>query len=142
MNTIKNKTKKVIPVWIAITIIIIMFTGSVVGMQIYAISIEHVSLFNGQIQSSEFTIISEQTTFHGLNKIVVKLTLSNTDNTNSHSANVTISLLNSNGNTIMNESYLTGIISASNTVSNTTTFTETGIVSSYTSTFVQIMDMS
>lgn len=142
MNTIKNKTKKVIPVWIAITIIIIMFTGSVVGMQIYAISIEHVSLFNGQIQSSKFTIISEQTTFHGLNKIVVKLTLSNTDNTNSHSANVTISLLNSNGNTIMNESYLTGIISASNTVSNTTTFTETGIVSSYTSTFVQIMDMS
>ena len=59
MNTIKNKTKKVIPVWIAITIIIIMFTGSVVGMQIYAIAIEHVSLFNGQIQSSEFTIISE-----------------------------------------------------------------------------------
>ena len=42
----------------------------------------------------------------------------------------------------MNESYLTGIVSASNTISNTTTFTETGIVSSYTSTFVQIMDMS
>ena len=142
MNTIKNKTKKVIPVWIAIIIIIIMFTGSVVGMQIYAISIEHVSLFNGQIQSSEFTIINEQTTFHGLNKIVVKLTLSNTDTLNSHSANVTIFLLDSNGNTIMNESYLTGIISASNTISNTTTFTETGIVSSYTSTFIQIIDKS
>ena len=142
MNTIKNKTKKVIPVWIAITIIIIMFTGSVVGMQIYAISIEHVSLFNGQIQSSEFTITNEQTAFHGLNKIVVKLTLTNIDTLNSHSANVTIFLLDSNGNTIMNESYLTGVISASGTVSNKTTFIETNIVSSYTSTFIQIMDMS
>ena len=142
MDRIKKATKKSMPIWLVAVIIAVMLTGSVAGMQIYALTIEHVSLFGGQIQSSEFTITSEQTSFHGPNKIVVKLTLSNTDNTNPHIATVTIFLLNSAGNSIMNESYSTGSVIAGGTVSNTTSFSGIGITSEYVSTFVQIMDVS
>ena len=142
MSRVNNITKKSVPIWLTIVIIVVLLMTSVAGMQIYALTIEHVSLFGGQIQSSEFTIVSEQTSFHGPNKIVVKLILSNTDPTNAHSANVTVFLLNSAGNTLYNESYLTGIVPASGTVSNTTTFTETNVTKLYASTFVQIMDVS
>lgn len=142
MDRIKKATKKLMSIWLVAVIIAVMLTGSVAGMQIYALTIEHVSLFGGQIQSSEFTITNEQTSFHGMNKIVVKLTLSNTDNTNPHTATVTIFLLNSAGNSIMNGSYLTGSVIAGGTVSNTTSFSGAGITSEYVSTFVQIMDVS
>ena len=142
MNIVKNMVKKSVSIWFTIVIIVVLLMTSVAGMQIYVLTIEHVSLFGGQIQSSEFTIISEKTSFHGLNKIVVKLTLSNMDSTNAHSANVTIFLLNSAGNALYNESYLTGIVPASGTVSNTTVFFETDITTAYSSTFVQVMDVS
>ena len=142
MNIVKNMVKKSVSIWFTIVIIVVLLMTSVAGMQIYVLTIEHVSLFGGQIQSSEFTIISEKTSFHGPNKIVVKLTLSNMDSTNAHSANVTIFLLNSAGNALYNESYLTGIVPASGTVSNTTVFFETDITTAYSSTFVQVMDVS
>ena len=126
---------KVIPIWIIVMIVSVMFMSTVIGMQIYA-----PGQTRGQIQSSEFMITSEQTSFHGPNKIVVKLTLSNTDSTNPHSADVTVFLLNSSGNKLMNVTYQTGVVAASGTVSNMTVFDESNIVLSYTSTFIQVMD--
>lgn len=134
--------KKIIPLWVVAIIIVVTLLGSATAMQIYALSIEKVSLFGGQTQSSEFTIMTEQTDFHGMNKIVIKLSIKNTDTVNSHSANVTVYLLDSNSNNIMNISEQTGVVSAGSTISLTFDFVQTGITSQFSSSFIQIKDTS
>lgn len=132
--------RKVIPVWLVIIIILMM--GVAVAIAITELPSEHISIFGENIEPSVFSITSYSTSFHGSNKITVKLTLFNTDSTNSHSADVTVYLEAANGDNIMNETLPTGTVTAGGSVSLTFVFTQASITAEYNSTFIQIKDTS
>ncbi len=132
--------KETVPLWIVVIIVLMM--GVAAAVVITELPSEHISLFGVNVASSVFTITSTDTTFHGPNKITVKLTLTNTDTVNSHSADVTVWLLDNSGNGIMNSTQSTGVVAASGTVSLVFTFNQAGITAAYGSTFIQIKDTS
>ena len=137
----KLTLRKSIPLWVVVALVIgASFGTTAAAMTIFQIPIEHISLFQSQQAASNFNIQSQVTRFHGPNKVVVHLTLTNTDSSNSHSANVTVSILNSSGNEILDEAQLTGTVAASGSVTLTYTFDQAGITDSYGSTFVQVSD--
>lgn len=132
--------RRVIPVWLVVIILLMM--GVVVAIAVTELPSEHISLFGVGVTSSVFTITSTDTSFHGPNKITVKMVLSNTDVTNSHSADVTVWLVDASGNNIMNETLPTGSVAGGGSVSLTFSFSSSGITAEYGSTFIQIKDTS
>lgn len=136
----ESNRKRLIPIWLVALLIILSSTGTAVAFSMNVLPVEHVSLWSGTTQSSNFNVISEQTSFKGPGKITVSITLKNTDASLAHTANVTVTLLDSSGNSLLNLTQSTGSILASAQTSMTFTFSQTGLTSSYSSTFVEIMD--
>lgn len=121
---------------------LLLTAGITYGLTITLLPTLHVSLFSGQIAASNFVVQSQNAQFQGPNKIKITVTLLNTDATNPHSANVTVSALDASGNVLDSAWALTGTVAASGTVTLTYDLSQTGISASYASTFIQVEDMS
>ena len=144
------KKKIVIPTWTLLVMILLLAStcvSLVVALTINNLTAEQISLFAGQVSDSDFAIDNISTDFVSSNKIRIKLTIRNTD-TSIHSANVTVTLLNSTGDMIsiggvdMVESQLTGDITGSGTTDLTFNFEAAGLVSEYQSNFIEIRQLS
>jgi hypothetical protein len=132
------KLRKTVPLWVVI-LIIVSLSSVVVAVDINVLPIEHISLWSGTTASSNFTIQDQIVHFHGPNKVVIKLTLLNT-NTAASIANVTVFIENSSGNNIMNVTNSTGSVIGGSTVNMNFDFNSTGITAEYATDFIEIMD--
>ena len=137
-KNIRTGLRKAVPLWIVI-LIIIAVTSIAVAITITELPEEHISLWSGTTVPSNFTIEDQIVHFHGPNKVVIKLTLLNT-NTAASIAEVTVFIENSNGNNIVNKTQSTGLVSGGNTVELNFDFISPGISQEYSSDFVEIID--
>ncbi|MHB8567313.1 MAG: hypothetical protein ACYC7D_10395 [Nitrososphaerales archaeon] len=142
MNLKSKIIKRSIPLWAVLVLIVTAGATTSAAMSVGLIPIEHISIFQSQQASSNFNILSQNTQFHGPNKVTVQLKISNTDGSSPHSANVTVSLLDSSGNELLVQAQLTGTVAASSSVTLTYSFSQSGLTNSYGSTFVQVEDSS
>ena len=126
---------------------LLALVGILLPMVTYAMTVTllpalHISLFSSQITASEFSITSSGMSVNGPNKVTVKLTLTNTDTVNSHSADVTVELLNSSSDQITNSTQSTGIVAASQSISLSFVFKASNIAAETTNYFVVVSDTS
>ncbi len=73
------------------------------------------SVYNQQFQSADFTITNVNMNLRGRTQIRLRLTLQNND-AQTHSANVTVQLMDSSGEVIAEAWQLTGNVNGGNTV--------------------------
>jgi len=135
---VRTKLRKTVPLWVVI-LIVVAFSSVVVAVSINVLPVEHISLWSGTTANSNFTIEDQIVHFHGPNKVVIKLTLLNT-NTAASIAEVIVFIEDSSGNNIINETESTGLISGGSTVTLNFDFNYQGITSEYASDFVEIID--
>ena len=142
MNRITKRTIQV-PLWIILLIVAIIGVTSIIALNVNTIPTQLTSLFTGAIQDSNFSIQSQTAIFRGPNRIVIGLVLKNNDTANSHTANVTVTLLDANGDPLSNpQTQLNVNVNGGATTTLTFIFTGNGIVNSYASTFVQVDQIS
>ena len=111
------------------------------ALVVTSLTAEKINLFNGSVQDTSFTIMSLNTQFSGKNRITISVTLQNTDSS-IHSGNITIQLLNSNGDVILEQYALTGNVVSSGTWSRSFTFNQNGIVAIYDNPFIAIRQLT
>jgi len=140
---LRKRLNKSVPLWL---VLIILISGTAAALTLYTLTPEKISLFKGEITDSDFVVDNLVTKTKGLNKIVVKVTLRNTDTAN-HEANVTVALLDSNGDIIvingveMELTISTGNVTGGDTVKLTFTFTGANLVSVYESYLIEIYQL-
>lgn len=120
----------------------------VLGMMGYGIAItftdlgtEFISVFTSSTADSNFNVDEYRTTVKGSDRLTVRVTLTNTD-TVDHSANVTVTLLNSTSAELASQSQLTGIVAGGDSVTLTYDFQGTGLASEYDSAIISVRDES
>ena len=124
-----------------IGVIAILFLSTVVtvaALTIYASSVEKINIWGGQVQDTDFTLDSTSTKIKGKNKIEVTVTITNSDDSNPHTASVTVQLLDAAGDILVEETIATGSVLASATWSDTFVLTAEELVASYDSPYVII----
>ena len=129
--------KRRVPLWLVILLLLVS-TGSTAAALLINTFNEKISIYSGQVQDSDFQITALETKIKGRNRVDVSLTLKNGDSANAHSADVTVQLLDSNGDVLLEQTENTGNVEASGTWTHTFTFTQQGLVSQYDSTFIVI----
>jgi hypothetical protein len=139
--------KRSMPLWLVLVVIISTTFATVGAITIYLSTFERINLFAGVYQNTDFTILSQDTSFKGKNGVTIKLTLKNIDSA-IHSADVTVQLLDSSGDIItigsveMSDMLQTGSVAGLGTVVLTYNFRETGLVALFDSQFIIIKQVS
>ena len=128
--------KKQIPAWIIFVLLISMIPAAY-AIATVVVPVEHISLFGQTTQPSEIQVTNSWVSFLGPNKAVVFVVLKNTA-ASTQSAYVNITLLDSSGNGIVNESQTTGAMNAGASVTLTYYIHLKGIASEYSSDFIQV----
>ena len=131
--------KKQIPAWV-IFVVIMLMVPAVYALAVVAMPSEHISLFGQTTQPSEIQVTNSWVSFLGPNKAVVFVVLKNTA-TSTQNAFVNVTLLDSSGNGIVNESQTTGAMNAGASVTLAYYFHLKGIASEYSSDFIQVMEV-
>jgi hypothetical protein len=114
--------------------------GSALALTIVT-SVERIGLWQGFVASPHFTVTELSTTIRGLNRVDARVTLRNTD-ANTHSANVTVQLLDTNGDVVAEQWVLTGDVAGNSDWSYVFTFKEKGIAKSYDSVLVIVKQLT
>jgi hypothetical protein len=96
---------------------------------------ERLGLWQSAFESTSFTIQSFRLNPRGANRVEVPLTLKNTGSA-THSAEVTVQLLDAGGNLVAEQTQSTGSVASDGTWSYTFIFTGTGITSSVKSVMI------
>jgi hypothetical protein len=136
MDTLKRCT----PLWLLLLILLVfsVVTGFALAV---LIKVERIGIWQGVVESPRFVVTEISTTIKGLNRVDVKVVLKNTD-TNTHSANVTVQLLDSNGDVVVEAFQLTGDVAGGAEWSYVFVFKEKDIVKRYVSTLVIVKELS
>lgn len=108
-------------------LIVLAVIGTSAALTILSTLGMYVSLFEQSYQPSDFNVTSLSTVFLGRNRVVITLELRNIDSEH-HYANVTVQLLNTAGNMLMEQVSDTGNVSAGETFSDMFSFTYGAIV--------------
>jgi len=143
--TLKKALKREIPLWSVI--VVLAAAGLVTAITVSTVAPEKISIFSGQVQDSDFVIDSVVSKPLGKNTVIVFVEVRNTD-TVSHSANVTVQLLDENGDIIeindeiMEQTLETGEVNGGETVLLLFTFRATGLVELYCSYQIVIYQTS
>ena len=132
--------RKKVPAWVVVVMVILM-APTVYALSVTGLSAEHISLFGQTTQPSEIQVTNSWVSFAGPNKAIVFVVLKNTASS-TQSAYVNISLLDSSGNEIVNQSQTTGAMAAGSTLTLIYYFHFKGIASEYSSDFIQVRDIS
>ncbi|MCC6055257.1 MAG: FxLYD domain-containing protein [Desulfurococcaceae archaeon] len=140
MNRFKLLTRSV-PLWLALLLLAICIVSGVALTLTIIVSVERVGLWQKTVASPHFTVTEISTTIRGLNRVDVKITLKNID-TDTYNANVTVQLLDSNGDVIAEAFQLTGDIAGGAEWSYTFIFKTKNIVKSYESVLVIVKELS
>jgi hypothetical protein len=133
--------KREVPVWVAVLLMVLAICVTAYALTIRALQIEKINVWGGQIQDTNFDVTGIDTKFKGPNKVEVTLTLKNLD-TAAHSATVTLQLLDSNGNVIVEDTQQTGNVAGGAEWTYTFSFTQPSLVSAYDRPFLQVKQLS
>ncbi len=133
--------KKAVPAWLVIVLVLSAVVGTTLALTIKALTIEKINIWGGQIQDTNFDIIEIDTKIKGPNKIDISITLRNTDAA-THSARVTLQLLDDNDNVIVEATQLTGDVAGGATWTYTFSFSQQGLVSEYNRPFLVVKQLS
>jgi len=131
----KKILKREIPLWAVVTLLIVSIAAAITVTNLAS---EKISIFSGQVQDSDFVIDSVVSKPLGKNTVIVFVEVRNTD-TITHSANVTVQLLDENGDIIeindeiMEQTLETGEVNGGESVLLLFTFKATGLVELYSS---------
>jgi hypothetical protein len=87
-----------VPIWLLA--LLAASSAFATALTILSLPIQKVRLWSGQVIGTDFTITEFKVKYKGSNKIVVTVTLKN-EGTSPHSAEVTVQLLDSQGNVIL-----------------------------------------
>jgi hypothetical protein len=123
------------PLWV-----VLLLVAVVAGAIAVQVVVERVGLWRGVVVAPHFTLVELSTTVRGLNRVDVKVTLRNTD-TAVHSANVTVQLLDRDGEVIAELYQLTGDVAGGAEWSYVFVFKEKDIVESYDSVLVVVREL-
>ena len=130
--------KKSIPLWIVI--LCFMFSiSSALALTINSLNSITVGIWESRVENTEFSITDYNVKHKGPKKVEVYLEITNTDSENTHTANVTVQLLDENEDILLEETKDTGSIAASGIWSSTFIFEQTDISSQYEEVFIEIL---
>ena len=124
------------PLWLVLLLVAVV--ACAVAVQVV---VEKLGLWRGVVAAPHFTLVELSTTIRGLNRVDVKVTLRNTD-TSTHSANVTVQLLDRDGEVVAEQFQLTGDVAGGAEWSYVFVFKEKGIVERYDSVLVVVRQLS
>lgn len=136
----RQKRKRTISVRLASVLLVLAVAGTAVALTQTTLPAELLDLWNTQYQPTDFTLTAFDTKPQGANKLTIDITLTNTD-VAPHYANVTLYLLNSTGDEILNQTVATGAVAAAGTWINSFVFNQAGIVNDYEGSLV-VVDQS
>lgn len=131
----------VLPLWLLISLVVIPTVMVASGLIIYTFAVQKIELWEGQVQDTDFSVTRFDIKIQGKNRVGVFLELTNIDAA-THSANVTLQLLDSLGNVIVEDYALTGDVAGAGTWSHNFAFMQNGLVEQYTSHFMVIDQIS
>jgi len=140
LKRVKNMLKKCAPLWLLLLILLVFSTTIGVALTVL-VRIERIGLWQGVVESPHFVVTELSTTIKGLNRVDVRVVLKNTDS-NTHSANVTVQLLDPSGDVIAEQWVLTGDVAGGAEWSYVFVFKVKVIVKSYESTLVIVKELS
>jgi hypothetical protein len=120
---------------------VLLLMAVVAGAIAVQVVVERVGLWRGVVVAPHFTVVELSTTVKGLNRVDVKVTLKNTD-TAVHSANVTVQLLDKDGEVIAEQYALTGDVPGGAEWSYVFVFKEKNVVERYGSVLVIVRQLS
>lgn len=113
--------------------------GVVGGITMSTLGTEKAELFSSDTAATDFSINSYDTQVQGRDKVSVDATLKNTDSSQSHSADVTVELINATtGNVVANATKSIGSVASGDTVSLSYSFTQTDLAEQYDETVITV----
>jgi hypothetical protein len=124
------------PLWVVLLVV-----AAVAGAVAIQVTVERLGLWRGVVVAPHFTLVELSTTIRGLNRVDVKVVLRNTD-TSVHTANVTVQLLDRDGEVVAELYQLTGDVAGGAEWSYVFVFKEKNIVESYDSVLVVVRQLS
>jgi hypothetical protein len=135
-----SKLEKSAPAWLVVLLAAIA-ASSLTYAILVSTRVEKIGVWQGVIETPHFTLVELSTAIKGLNRIDVTIVVKNTD-TIAHSANITVQLLDADGEVILEDYELTGDIPGESTWQHTYTFKDKNIVKTYDSILVVIKELS
>jgi hypothetical protein len=102
--------------------------------------VERLGLWRGVVVSPHFTLVELSTTIRGLNRVDVRVTLKNAD-TAVHAANVTVQLLDRDGEVVAEQYQLTGDVPGGAEWGYVFVFREKKIVERYDSVLIVVRQL-
>lgn len=135
-----RKTARKISTRTAALLLFVAILGTALALTITPFQIEKINLFGTQIQDTDFSLQEYNTKVKGKNRVDITLTIKNED-TAPHFANVTVQLLDTAGDVILEQTAATGEVLGGDSWTHTFVFQQTGLVEAYDSSLV-IIDQS
>ena len=127
-----------VPLWLVL-LLLMCVVGSALALTIVT-SVERIGLWQKTVAPPHFTVTEISTTIRGLNRVDVKVTIKNID-TNTRSANVTVQLLDTDGDAVAEQWVLAKDIAGGAEQSYTFIFKIKNIVKSYESVLVIVKEL-
>jgi hypothetical protein len=125
-----------VPLIGVIAILLLSTIITVSALTIYSSTIEKINIWGGQIQDTDFTLDSTSSKVKGQNKVEVTIEVTNSDSVDPHEADVTVQLLDSSGDLLIEETKSTGSVAASATWTSMYILILTDLVSLYDAPYV------
>jgi len=137
--SISEKLKKRLLLWLSV-ILVLSLVSTATALTVQSMS-EKMNIWSGTTQNTNFGLTQLEAKIKGKNKVDIKVALLNTD-TAAHSANVTIQLLDSSGDVILEQDATTGSVNGGASWTSTLSFTQAGLVSQYSEALVIVKQTS
>ena len=119
-----------VPLWLALALALAVALPVSVAVALTITPItERLNLWQSAFEGTSFTLHSFRLNPKGPNRVEVPITLRNADASSAHSADVTVQLLDADGNVIAEQTQSTGSVAANGVWSYTFIFTGAGITS-------------
>lgn len=136
-----RKGVRTISLRLAALLMILAVAGTAFAVTQTSLSTEFFELWQSQSQATDFTVTDFTFTPSGDNNVTIDLTLHN-DDTIAHFANVTVQLLNSTGDVILEATQATGSVAGGADLPMTFNFSQTGLVADYEKSQIVVVQSS
>ena len=92
---------KSVPIGIVALLLAASIVSTAAALTIRVLQIERINVWSGQIQDTDFTITGIETKIKGKHQIEITLTIKNNDESNQHTGEIVVQLLDRNGEVIV-----------------------------------------
>ncbi|RLI41756.1 hypothetical protein DRO69_11190 [Candidatus Bathyarchaeota archaeon] len=92
---------KSVPIGIVALLLAASIVSTAAALTIRVLQIERINVWSGQIQDTDFTITRIETKIKGKHQIEITLTIKNNDESNQHTGEIVVQLLDRNGEVIV-----------------------------------------